>query len=275
MDCERALAEDIGSGDLSAGVLAEKARLTARVTAKEQGVLCGVSWFETCIRSLDDQATFIWECEEGKQFRAGSQLVRLSAQARALLSAERTALNFLQTLSGTATKSRRVAQISTALGIEVMDTRKTLPGLRIAQKYAVWVGGCSNHRLGLWDCVMIKENHVVAYGSLEAAIVAGLKQSQERKPSLPLVVEVRSLSDLKLALDAGVKHVLLDNLANDDGIRQAVALCAEAKANLEVSGNLDEDGLKHLSELGVKLASSGALTKHLKAPDMTMLLENA
>lgn len=267
-DCRRALQEDVGAGDVSAGLLPRNLRTAGRVVAKDTGVLCGKGWFEQTLKLLDARARFYWEAEEGSTFKPGALLVQVSATTKALLTGERTALNFLQTLSGTATRARAAREIADRHGIEVMDTRKTIPGLRLAQKYAIWVGGCKNHRLGLWDCVMLKENHLRALGGVRPAVEAARKANG----GLPLVVEVENLRQVQEAVELQVPHLLLDNM-DDEQIERAAQLCEGGGTNLEVSGNILPERLEALAKLGIRCVSMGSLTKHLQAPDFSMMLD--
>ncbi len=260
----RALAEDIGSGDLTAALVPADAGASAHVISREAAVICGAPWFDEVFHQVDPAIEVSWRVGEGEQVSADTELCRISGPARALLTAERTALNFLQTLSGTATEARRYADAVAGTGCRVLDTRKTLPGLRTAQKYAVACGGCSNHRVGLYDGILIKENHIAAAGSIGAAVDAARRAGAR----VPVEVEVETHAQLHEALAAGADIVLLDNFSLE-AVREAVAVNA-GKAKLEASGNVSLDGLRVLAETGVDFISVGALTKHVRAVDLSM-----
>ena len=269
-DVARALAEDIGSGDATAGLLPDRPD-HARLLCKEPAVVCGRPWFDACHRALDPQVRIDWHVDEGQRVPAGTVLATLEGRARALVSAERTSLNFLQTLSGTATATAAHVDAVRGTGTRILDTRKTLPGLRLAQKYAVRVGGGHNHRIGLYDAVMLKENHVRAFGSVAAAIRA----ARAAQPDLPLIVEVETLDQLREALGAGCDRVLIDDF--DAGMRrEAVAIARGApfdgRVPLEVSGGVDLDGLRAIAADGVDCISIGGLTKHVRAIDLSLKL---
>ena len=268
-DVERALAEDLGSGDLTAALIPPAARAQARVITREAAVLCGQPWVDAVFRSLDAHIDVRWAVPEGADVRPNDLLFEARGPARALLSGERTALNFLQTLSGTATATRRYADLVAGTGCQVLDTRKTVPGLRLAQKYAVRVGGGTNHRLGLYDAILIKENHIAAAGSILAAVTAARRQS----PSAPVEVEVENLTELQEAFVAEADSVLLDEFSAQD-MRRAVAL-NRARARplkLEASGGVDLSTLRAIAETGVDYVSVGSLTKHVRAIDLSMRL---
>ncbi len=261
----RALAEDIGAGDLTAALIPESSPAQARVITREDAVLCGGAWFDAVFRLLDARVEITWLARDGEAIRAGQVLCRLAGPARALLSGERTALNFLQTLSGTATRARAYADAVRGLPVKVLDTRKTLPGLRRAQKYAVTCGGCFNHRFGLYDAVLIKENHIRAAGSIAAA----LRQAQTAgAPAVPVEIEVENLDELRAALAAGARRLLLDNFQLA-ALRQAVAE-ARGRATLEASGGVDLSNIRAIAETGVDFISVGDLTKNLRATDLSM-----
>lgn len=259
-----ALAEDVGDGDITAALVAASTRGHARIITREAAVVCGRPWVDEVFRQLDPSVTVRWHCNEGDQVQAGALLYELEGPARSLLTGERTALNFLQLLSGIATRCARLAALIEGLHTQLLDTRKTLPGLRVAQKYAVRCGGCQNHRIGLYDAFLIKENHIAACGSIRAAVATARKQS----PGKPVEVEVETLSQLEEALDAGVDSVLLDNF-DLDGMRAAVALTA-GRAKLEASGGVSESTLRAIAETGVDYISMGSLTKDCKAIDLSM-----
>ena len=263
-----ALREDLGTGDWTAQLVAD-ARASARVTVRENAVLCGRDWFEGCVRAIDPQARIAWRYDEGADMEAGTPVVELEGGARALLSAERPALNFLQLLSGTATITRRHVQAIAGAspnprGCLVLDTRKTIPGLRQAQKYAVRVGGGANQRMALWHGILIKENHVAAAGSVGAA----LRRAQALDAGVGIQVEVETLAQLQEALDHGAASVLLDNFGLDD-MRQAVAM-NRGHALLEVSGGVTLATLRDIAATGVDRISVGKLTKDVAAVDYSM-----
>jgi nicotinate-nucleotide pyrophosphorylase (carboxylating) len=262
-----ALAEDIGSGDITAQLVPETQLSRGRVITREDCVVAGRPWVDEVFRQLDARVTIDWQVREGERAAAGSALFTCAGPARALLTGERTALNFLQTISGTATLARRYAEHITGSRVRVLDTRKTLPGLRIAQKYAVTAGGCHNHRLGLWDAFLVKENHIAACGGIAAAVA----RARQIAPGRPVEVEVESLAELDAALAAGADIVMLDDFTADD-IRTAVARNA-GRAKLEVSGGVDEATIGALAATGVDYISIGALTKHVRAVDLSMRLE--
>jgi nicotinate-nucleotide pyrophosphorylase (carboxylating) len=269
-DVARALAEDLGSGDVTAQLLPDGDDV-AYLLCKEDAVVCGRAWFDACHRALDPGVRIDWRIAEGDRVAAGTVLATLAGRTRALVSAERTALNFLQTLSGTATTTARYADALRGTRTRLLDTRKTIPGLRLAQKYAVRVGGGGNHRIGLYDAVMLKENHVRAAGSIDAAIAA----ARALHPTLPLIVEVETLTELEAALRAGCTRILIDDF--DAAMRrEAVRIAHAAPYNgaipLEVSGSVDLDALRAIGEDGVDFVSIGALTKHVRAIDLSMKL---
>jgi nicotinate-nucleotide pyrophosphorylase (carboxylating) len=265
LDVARALMEDLGPGDLTAGLIAPEARANVEVISREAGILCGGPWFEQSFRSLDPGIEIQWLCTEGATLTPDRLLCRLSGNTRALLSAERTALNFLQSLSGTASLTARYLAAVAGTGVRLLDSRKTIPGLRQAQKYAVRCGGGANHRMGLYDAVLIKENHILAAGSISAA----LQQAQRLiAPGIIIEIEVENLSELDEALNAGATRVLLDNFSLD-ALRDAVALNA-GRARLEASGNMSLEGIRAVAETGVQDISIGALTKNVQALDLSM-----
>jgi nicotinate-nucleotide pyrophosphorylase (carboxylating) len=263
----RTLDEDVGSGDLTAALLPAGQRARAEVISREAAVLCGQAWFELAFKLIDAQTNVEWLAADGELVQAGARLVRIEGALRALLTAERTALNYLQTLSGTATRVRRYADAVAGLPVRILDTRKTLPGLRREQKYAVRCGGCHNHRMGLFDAVLIKENHIAAAGSIAAAVAAAQRQVPE---GVPVEIEVESLAQLEEALNAGVARVLLDNFGLAD-LRQAVAL-NQGRARLEASGGVTLDRLRVIAETGVNDISVGDLTKSVRGVDLSMRL---
>ena len=260
----RALAEDVGDGDVTADLIAEGARAVADVVCREDAVLCGRDWFDTTFRALDPRCETAWRFDDGASIGDGDVVCTVSGAARALVTGERTALNFLQTLSGTATATRECVRAVQGTRAVLLDTRKTIPGLRLAQKYAVRCGGGSNHRLGLYDAILIKENHIEAAGSIEAAI----REMRARHPQLELEIEVESLADAKTAIDCGADMLLLDNFSNDD-LERAVTLAGGA-VKLEASGGFSPDAIRAVAETGVDFISVGALTKHVRATDYSM-----
>ncbi|ELQ11388.1 carboxylating nicotinate-nucleotide diphosphorylase [Xanthomonas translucens] len=269
-DVARALAEDIGSGDVTAALLPDRAD-RAYLLCKQDAVIAGRPWFDACHRTLDPQVRIDWHIAEGEHVAAGTVLALLHGRSRALVSAERASLNFLQTLSATATAAAAYVAAVAGTGARILDTRKTLPGLRLAQKYAVRCGGGSNHRFGLYDTVMLKENHIHAAGSLSAAVQAARAQW----PQLPLVVEVETLAQLREALTVGCDRILIDDFDAAQR-REAVAIAAAAPFHraipLEVSGGVDLDGVRAIAADGVDCISIGALTKHVQAVDLSLKL---
>lgn len=267
-----ALMEDIGRGDWTAQLIPADRRATGRVVAKEAGVICGQAWFAACLLHLDSAATIDWRVDEGADVTPGTVICELSAQARALLSAERPGLNFLQTLSSVATTARQYARAIEGAspnprGCAVLDTRKTLPGLRQAQKYAVRVGGGRNQRLALWDGILIKENHIAAAGSIAAALAS----AQSLLAGVSVQIEVESLDELQQALDAGARSVLLDDFSQAD-MRRACEINA-GRALLEVSGGVDLSQIREIAATGVDRISVGKLTKDIHALDLSMRLD--
>ncbi|MHB0850503.1 carboxylating nicotinate-nucleotide diphosphorylase [Stutzerimonas nitrititolerans] len=262
----RALAEDIGTGDITAQLIPAERLAHASVITRERAVISGLAWVDSVFRQLDPRVAVHWQVVDGEQVEAGRVLFQLEGPARALLSGERTALNFLQTLSGVATRCRHYADLVEGTGVRLLDTRKTLPGLRLAQKYAVTCGGCHNHRIGLYDAFLIKENHIAACGGIAEAIAAAHRIA----PGKPVEVEVESLGELEQALAAGVDIVMLDELSLED-MRTAVAINA-GRAKLEASGGISDETLRSIAETGVDYISIGALTKHVQAIDLSMRL---
>ena len=265
-DIAHYLAEDIGSGDITASIIPASTQASAEVVTREAMVLCGKAWFEAVFKQLDQTISMQWHFKEGESIAANSLLCQLNGPARALLTGERTALNLLQTLSATATCARRYADAVAGTGCQVLDTRKTLPGLRMAQKYAVKCGGCTNHRIGLFDAVLIKENHILASGSISAAV------SKARLTGSNMVeVEVESLSELEEALAAKPDRIMLDNFSMTD-LRLAVQR-NQGQVELEASGNINLDNIRSIAETGVDFISIGALTKNLNAIDLSMRIQ--
>ena len=269
-DVRRALAEDLGTGDVTAALLPDVPE-RAYLLCKEDAVIAGRPWFDACHRALDPDVAIDWSVGEGERVAAGTVLALLRGRSRALVSAERTALNFLQTLSGTATTTAAHVDAVRGTGTVILDTRKTLPGLRLAQKYAVRAGGGANHRIGLYDAVMLKENHIRVAGTVAEAIA----RARAAQPGLPLIVEVETLDQLREALASGCDRILLDDFAADDrreAVRIARAAPFHGRIPLEVSGGVDLDGLRAIAADGVDFVSIGALTKHVRAIDLSMKL---
>lgn len=259
-----ALAEDVGSGDATAVLMPADSEAHARVITREDAVLCGSAWFEEAFRQVDVSVRVLWHARDGQLVKAGESICEVRGSARSLLTAERSALNFLQLLSGVATKTRRYVDAVKGTQAKILDTRKTLPGLRQALKYAVRIGGGSNHRMGLYDGVLIKENHVAAAGGIAQAMAAAARIDG----TLPTQIEVESLADLQLAIDHGATLVLLDNF-DLDGLRKAVQT-AGGRAELEASGGITLENVRAVAETGVDRISIGALTKDVKAIDLSM-----
>ena len=269
-DAARALAEDVGSGDVTAALLPDTADI-AYLLCKEDAVVAGRPWFDACHRALDPEVRIDWRVQDGDRVPAGTVLATLSGRTRALVTAERAALNFLQTLSGTATTTAAYVDAVRGTGCTILDTRKTLPGLRLAQKYAVRCGGGQNHRIGLYDAVMLKENHVRAAGSLTAAIHA----ARAAQPALPLIVEVETLAQLEEALAEGCERILIDDFdaaSRREAVRRAKCPPFDGRIPLEVSGGVDMTTLRDIAADGVDFVSIGGLTKHVRAIDLSMKL---
>jgi nicotinate-nucleotide pyrophosphorylase (carboxylating) len=261
-----ALAEDVGSGDITASLIPEGQQATAQVITRESGVLCGRLWVEQVFEQLDPGVTLSWACDDGDDITAGQVLFTAEGDSRSLLTAERAALNFLQLLSGTASTCRHYADLVQDTGVKLLDTRKTLPGLRLAQKYAVLCGGCYNHRIGLFDAFLIKENHISACGGIKAAVAT----ARANAPGKPVEVEVETFEELEQAMAAGCDRVMLDNFSPSQ-MREAVALVAR-QLELEASGNITTDTLREYADTGVDYISIGALTKDCRALDLSMRL---
>ncbi len=259
-----ALAEDIGSGDVTGRLVPEQEIVKARVIVREEAVLCGAPWFEAVMKQLDARICITWHYGEGDLMRADSEVCAIEAPARALLTAERSALNFMQLLSGVATATRRYADLIAHTKAAVLDTRKTLPGLRLAQKYAVRVGGGKNQRLALYDGILIKENHIAAAGGVRAAMLA----AHALDAGVPIQIEVETLAQLAEALEAGATSVLLDNFSLEM-MREAVALTA-GRALLEASGGINQESIVAIAETGVDRISIGSLTKDVRATDYSL-----
>jgi nicotinate-nucleotide pyrophosphorylase (carboxylating) len=266
-DVRHALEEDLGSGDITAQLVPEDRAWSARVISREPAVICGRSWFDAVFHHIDNRVRIHWDVQDGARVTADQTVCTLQGPARALLSGERAALNFLQTLSGTATLAQRYAARTEGLATRILDTRKTIPGLRRAQKYAVLCGGCHNHRVGLYDAFLIKENHIAAAGSIAAAVAA----ARDLRSDLSVEVEVENSNQLQQALDAGADRILLDNFTPGE-IRAAVTQTA-GKAELEASGGITLDNVRDYAETGVNFISIGALTKDVRAVDLSMRFE--
>ena len=267
-DANRALAEDVGAGDLTAGLVDPGRRARARVLAREAAVICGAPWVEAALRQVDPQVQIHWLVPEGLRSMADQVVLEIEGSARGLLTAERTALNFLQLLSAVATKTAAYVEAVRGTRAQIVDTRKTLPGLRLAQKYAVRVGGGTNHRIGLYDAVLIKENHIAAAGGVTQVLKAAVSVAAQASF---VEIEVETLDQLKEALAAGAKMVLLDNM-DLPTLREAVRL-NDGRAILEISGGVTLDSVRALAETGVDRISIGALTKDVKATDFSMRLK--
>lgn len=262
-----ALAEDIGEGDITAELIPREHIANAVIVTREAAVVCGIPWVAAVFAAIDPAVVLDWQVREGDDIAPGQLLCSLTGNARALLTGERTALNFLQTLSGTATAARAYARLAKDTGVRVLDTRKTIPGLRLAQKYAVRIGGCQNHRMGLYDAFLIKENHIAACGGMTAAV----RRARAIAPDRMVEVEVETLAELREALAARADRVMLDNFTTD-AIVEATALTRSAGVEVEVSGNVDADNLARYAQSGVDFVSSGALTKHCRAIDYSLRL---
>ena len=263
-DIDRFLAEDVGLGDLTAATLPKNLAASATVITREPMVLCGSAWFDGVFARLGSEVAIEWLHREGDWVAAGGILCRLQGPAHILMTGERTALNLLQTLSGTATLSKRYADAVQGTTLKVLDTRKTLPGLRDAQKYAVKVGGCHNHRMGLYDGILIKENHIRAIGSITLAVEAARRLNQK----VMIEVEVETLEELDEALSAGVSRILVDEFT--PAMREEAVRRSRGLAELEVSGNVQIEDLPEIAQSGVDYVSIGSLTKHLRAVDLSM-----
>lgn len=259
-----ALREDVGSGDITAELIAPDAHARARVICREDAVICGRAWVDEVFQQLDAQVSLSWQVKDGDRVSADTELLTLEGPARSLLTGERAALNFLQTLSGTATQSDHYARQVAGTGVRLLDTRKTLPGLRMAQKYAVSCGGCFNHRIGLFDAFLIKENHIMACGGITAAVTT----ARTSHPGKPVEVEVETFAQLDEALAARADIIMLDNFSVEQ-MREAVAITA-GRARLEASGNITDTTLIDYARTGVDYISIGALTKHCRAIDLSM-----
>jgi nicotinate-nucleotide pyrophosphorylase (carboxylating) len=263
----RSLAEDVGSGDITAQLIPADRLARASVITREHAVICGTAWVDEVFRQVDPRVAVHWQVQDGQAVEPNQTLFTLQGPARALLTGERSALNLLQTLSGVATAARSYADLVSGTAVKLLDTRKTLPGLRLALKYAVTCGGCHNHRIGLFDAFLIKENHIAACGGIAAAV----ERAHQIAPGKPVEVEVETLLELDQALKAGADIIMLDELSLED-MRQAVHLTA-GRAKLEASGGINRETLRAIAETGVDYISIGALTKHLRAVDLSMRLQ--
>lgn len=263
----QALAEDVESGDITAELIGADVRTSGRIVTREDGILCGTAFALEAFRQIDPSCHVEWAAQDGDVLTASNTLCTLSGPARALLTAERTALNFLQLLSGTATTASHYAARVAHTKVKLLDTRKTVPGLRLAQKYAVTCGGCYNHRIGLFDAFLIKENHISAAGGIAEAVAAARSVASGK----PVEVEVENEAELEQALTAGADRIMLDNFTLE-GLRDAVAHTA-GRAELEASGNVTDETLVTIAETGVDFISIGALTKHVRALDLSMRID--
>jgi nicotinate-nucleotide pyrophosphorylase (carboxylating) len=259
-----ALEEDIGEGDITAELIPADQHADATIITREHAVLCGSAWVDEVFRQLDPRVQLTWQVKDGDNIEPNQVLVKLSGPARSLLTGERTALNFLQTLSGTATTAREYARLVEGTNIKILDTRKTIPGLRTAQKYAVKCGGCHNHRIGLYDAFLIKENHIAACGGIAEAV----KQARLNHPEKLVEVEVENLEELQQALDSGADIIMLDEFS-DEMTSQAMKLVGD-QAKVEISGNVSVETIGYAAEKNTDYISSGALTKHIRAVDLSM-----
>jgi nicotinate-nucleotide pyrophosphorylase (carboxylating) len=264
-DVRRALAEDVGTGDLTAALLPAGRVAHARLLTRQDAVLCGTEWFNRTVEALDPEAEVFWHHEDGDEVVAGSSLCELEGDARALLTAERTAINFVQLLSAVATRTRAYVKLVQGTRAKILDTRKTLPGLRIAQKYAVKAGGGMNHRIGLYDGILLKENHITAAGSVRGAVEAALRAAT---PGTMVQVEVETIAQLREALAAGARLILLDNFTLPR-MREAVEIAGDS-AELEASGGVEFATVREIAETGVHRISVGSLTKDVKAVDLSL-----
>lgn len=262
-----ALEEDIRDGDITAALIPESEVTNAKVITREHAVICGVQWVTEVFKQVDSGVTIEWHVKDGDNVEPNQTLFSLKGSARSLLTGERCALNFLQTLSGTATRCRRYADMVADTNVKLLDTRKTIPGLRTAQKYAVTCGGCYNHRIGLYDAYLIKENHIAACGGIDNAVATAKAQA----PGKPVEVEVESLAELEQALNAGADTIMLDNFSLDD-MRKAVEINA-GRAKLEASGGVTDQTLRSIAETGVDYISIGVLTKDFVALDLSMRIQ--
>jgi len=264
LSVSRALAEDIGGGDITAQLIPEDKQATAVVISREAAVICGRPWVDEVFAQLDKNTVIEWHIDEGDSVEANQKLFTLTGNARVLLTGERAALNFLQTLSATATSAKKYAALAPNSQIKILDTRKTIPGLRLAQKYAVAIGGCHNHRVGLYDAFLIKENHIAACGGITQAIAKARSISADKL----VEVEVESLDELHQALDASADIIMLDNFSAAD--IEALSSIDLGGTKIEVSGDITEEKLRAYNHGAINFISSGSLTKHLRAVDLSM-----
>jgi nicotinate-nucleotide pyrophosphorylase (carboxylating) len=261
------LQEDIGTGDITAELIPIDKTISAKLISKDNGIFCGRPWADEVFRQVDSSLTVKWNIEEGVKLSPNQTLVQIAGSARSILTAERTVLNFLQTLSAVSTMSQHYASLVKHTSVKLLDTRKTLPSLRSAQKYAVRIGGCFNHRMGLFDAFLIKENHIVACGGIDAAV----SKAKALCPNKPVEIEVQNLNELELAISAEADIVMLDNFECSN-ILKAVKL-NDGRLKLEASGGVEADMLASIAETGVDYISLGALTKNCKAIDLSLLIE--
>jgi nicotinate-nucleotide pyrophosphorylase (carboxylating) len=262
----QALEEDVGDGDITAELIPKNKQTTAEVISREEAILCGKDWFNEVFRQVDSAIEIHWKKNDGDPIQSGQVLCELSGSARSLLTGERTALNFLQTFSGTSTLTNKYVRAikDPESATRILDTRKTIPGFRLGQKYAVHCGGGSNHRMGLYDMVLIKENHIIAAGSLKKAV----EKAREYAPGFEIEVEVENIIELKQALQCGVTRILLDNM--DIATLERAVEINEGRAQLEASGNITIDKVSEIAATGVHFISIGAITKHIQAVDLSM-----
>jgi nicotinate-nucleotide pyrophosphorylase (carboxylating) len=267
---DTALAEDLGAGDVSAALVPDTQQVRAQIVAREPAVLCGTDWVEATFRKLDPAIRLEWLAHDGERIVTNMPVLRLAGSARPILSGERTALNFLQTLSATATAASRYVEAVAGTDCKILDTRKTLPGLRLAQKYAARCGGAQNHRLGLYDMVLLKENHIIAAGSIATAVATARRTSA----GIPVEVEVESLEEFDQALAAGADIIMLDELSHED-MREAVSRnrAHGSKAKLEASGSVTLENVRDIALTGVDFISIGGITKNVQAVDLSMRFE--
>ncbi|WP_417595280.1 carboxylating nicotinate-nucleotide diphosphorylase [Oceanospirillum sp.] len=261
-----AIAEDVGAGDITAMLIPEERQARARVITRDDAVLCGTAWVDEVFRQIDPEVNVIWQAKDGERVIRNQVLFYLEGSARSLLTGERCALNFVQSLSGTATRCQQYADLVSDTRVQLLDTRKTIPGLRLAQKYAVTCGGCFNHRIGLYDAFLIKENHISACGSIAASV----ERARSVAPGKPVEVEVENLDELNEALDASADIIMIDNFSLSM-MREAVKV-ADGRAKLEASGGVTDETLRDIALTGVDYISIGALTKDCKAVDLSMRL---
>ena len=261
------LQEDVGTGDITAELIPIDKTITAKLISKDNGIFCGRPWADEIFQQVDSSLTVKWNIEEGVKLSPNQTLVHIAGSARSILTAERTVLNFLQTLSAVSTMSQHYASLVKHTSVKLLDTRKTLPSLRSAQKYAVRIGGCFNHRMGLFDAFLIKENHIAACGGIDAAV----SKAKALYPNKPVEIEVQNLNELELAISAEADIVMLDNFECNN-ILKAVKL-NDGRLKLEASGGIEADMLVSIAETGVDYISLGALTKNCKATDLSLLIE--